>query len=101
MLTSSIFLLWQGSLFSFPRKDVSTSTQNQPFNAITLSFKEAPGAHFSPRPESGGFRFRSAPQLPARSAPQNRRTHAAPDSSLSLSLKTLPFRWRSTPGLSG
>jgi hypothetical protein len=37
-----------------------------------------------PRPESGGFC--------SGFAPQNRRTHATPDSSLSLSLKTAPFR---------
>ena len=43
-----------------------------------------------PRPESGGFCSGSAPRFP--SAPQNRRTHAAPDSSLSLSLKASPFR---------
>ncbi len=37
-----------------------------------------------PRPESGGFC--------SGFAPQNRRTHATPDSSLSLSLKTAAFR---------
>jgi len=84
-------------------------------------------ASFYRRPESPGFRFRSAPPPPSGCAPQNRRTHAAPDSSLSLSLQTLPLRFlahllrlrcsvsllslcasgppqmgdRSTPGLSG
>ena len=43
------------------------------------------------RPESGGFRCRYAAPPPSGCAPQNRRTHAAPVSSLSLSLKASPF----------
>ena len=39
----------------------------------------------SPHPESGMFRFRSAPQPPSGCARQNRRTRAARDSGLSLS----------------
>jgi len=46
----------------------------------------------SPRPESGGFRYGYASPSCEAVTPRNRRTHAAPDSNLSLCLKATAFR---------
>jgi len=73
---------------TMPRRLINSS------NPIALPSRNSTplGPPFPRRPESGGFRSDSAPPPPSGCAPQNRRTHAAPGSSLSLSLKTLPFR---------
>ena len=47
---------------------------------------------FSPVLKAASFAFAPPPRRSPGCAPQNRRTQAAPDSSLSLSLKTFPFR---------
>ena len=62
------------------------------FHSAPLHRLESSVSAFSPQPASAGFRFHSAPRQPSGCAPQNRRTQADLDSSLSLSLKTLPFR---------
>jgi hypothetical protein len=47
---------------------------------------------FTPRPESGRLLLRLRSRFPQPMLRKNRRTHATPDSSLSLSLKATAFR---------
>ncbi len=107
-----------------PRKFVFVGRlfHSGPFDGL-----ESSQSAFPRRPESGGFRFRSAPRFPHSSLRKTGRTQATSNSSLSFSLKTPPFRFlahsvrlrcsvslrslcasgptqigdRSTPGLSG
>jgi hypothetical protein len=72
---------------------IQTAYNRNSRTVCSLAASQIVPGTLSPRPESGGFRFRSAPSHPRGAAPQNRRTLAAPDSSLSVSLKTLPFRF--------
>jgi len=62
------------------------------FHCAPLRRHEPSETGFSPRPESGGFRSGCALPLHRSLAPRNRRTHAAPDSSFSLSRKAAAFR---------
>jgi len=75
----------------------------QPKRSISLTALEIhkrAGNDSPRRPESASFRFRFTPPFPSAPLRETAALTPPPGSSLPLSLKTLPFRWRSTPGLS-